>query len=207
MTRRPGIRLNLQYNISRQPSGNLAGSKPRCAVLAVGLRPCITRRNWLLLCESLNISHPTLLPFGITLHARQRFKTGRDAQRRRRTIEGRYLGQAPDTPGGHLVLVSDDSGQQKVLLTNTVYPLRDTPGNPTNPSTVYGVRCLLSLHSAWCSKTFPRPLKTPKTLSKTFQKTSQSPLQATKNLFKTSVSKPSQVLSETFPKPFKTSSS
>ena len=110
-----------------------------------------SRRNWLLLCESLGISQPSLLPFGVTLHARQRFKTGYDAQWRRRAVEGRYLGLAPDSPGGHLVLMPDDAGGQKVLLTNTVYPLKDTPGTPKKPRS-FRVRSPLNLRCAsWTS--------------------------------------------------------
>ena len=44
-----------------------------------------------------------------------------------------YLGPALNTPGGHLVLVDKD-GSSKVLLTNTVYPVRKgTLSEPTKP--------------------------------------------------------------------------
>ena len=66
---------------------------------------------------------PLLLPFGSEVQARKRFKTGFDAQWQSRSISAMYLGPAPSTPGGHLVLVEDD-GAKKVLLTNTIYPVR-----------------------------------------------------------------------------------
>ena len=40
------------------------------------------------------------------------------------------MGQAPNTPGGHLVLVRMESGERKVLLTNTVYPLHASKREP-----------------------------------------------------------------------------
>ena len=82
----------------------------------------VSNRFWLQVAESLGIPQPVLLPFGVRLHARKRFATGFTSHWRQRTVEGRYLGQAPNTPGGHLVLVAD-GGTEKVLLTNTVYPL------------------------------------------------------------------------------------
>ena len=81
-------------------------------------------RNWLTFCESLGVPQVPMLPFGLGVHARRRTRTGYQAQWESRTVEGRYLGHAPSTPGGHLVLVpSDPPGDMKVLLTNTVYPL------------------------------------------------------------------------------------
>ena len=56
------------------------------------------------------------------LEARCRFRI-RDADWAARTHKGQYLGQAPDTPGGHLVLIPAESGGFKVLLTNTVFPM------------------------------------------------------------------------------------
>ena len=86
-------------------------------------------RNWINFCESVGVPQPPLLPFGMKIHARKRTRTGYKEQWVARTVEGIYLGHAPNTPGGHLVLVSQDEGR-KVLLTNTVYPLRDA-GPPT----------------------------------------------------------------------------
>ena len=82
-----------------------------------------SRRNWVHLCSDLGIPQPTLLPFGVRLQARQRHRSGFASHWRSRTVPGLYLGQAPDTPGGHLVLVDCDGEEKKVLLTNTVYPL------------------------------------------------------------------------------------
>ena len=81
-----------------------------------------SNRNWVTMCESLGVPQPALLPFGMKLQARKRVKTGFPAHWRERTVSGLYLGQAPDTPRGHLVLTSGD-GEAKVLLTNTVYPV------------------------------------------------------------------------------------
>ena len=83
-----------------------------------------SNRHWVLLAECLGIAQPTLLPFGMKLHARRRFTTGFDFHWRSRAVLGTYLGQAPNTPGGHVVLVPDDKEDFKVLLTNTVCPLR-----------------------------------------------------------------------------------
>ena len=82
-----------------------------------------SRRNWVHLCSDLGIPQPTLLPFGVRLQARQHHRSGFASHWRSRTVPGLYLGQAPDTPGGHLVLVDCDGEEKKVLLTNTVYPL------------------------------------------------------------------------------------
>ena len=80
-------------------------------------------RHWALMAESLGIVQPALLPFGMVLHARRRFTTGYQSHWRERTVQGQYLGLAPNTPGGHLVLIPDERDGHKVLLTNTVYPL------------------------------------------------------------------------------------
>ena len=87
-------------------------------------------RHWCALAEQLGIVQPALLPFGLRLHARKRQKTGFGSHWSTRTEPGKYLGQAPNTPGGHLVLVEQASGENKVLLTNTVYPVRDTACKP-----------------------------------------------------------------------------
>ena len=98
-----------------------------------------SRRNWVMLCEAVGIPQPSLLPFGVKLQARQRLRTGFDAQWSTRTIEALYLGHAPDTPGGHLVLVGDPSSEPRVLLTNTVYPLASNSHTPNKPKyRIYG---------------------------------------------------------------------
>ena len=89
-----------------------------------------SNRHWVMMAESLGIAQPALLPFGVKLHARCRFATGYDSHWRSRTVQGTYVGQAPQTPGGHLVLVPDDKEGFNVLLTNTVYPLCPTPRDP-----------------------------------------------------------------------------
>ena len=81
-----------------------------------------SNRNWIEACTAMGVTQPNLLPFGLRLHARQRTRTGYQAHWRSRTVEGRYLGHAPNTPGGHLVLVGEGA-EQKILLTNTVYPV------------------------------------------------------------------------------------
>ena len=48
------------------------------------------------------------------------------------SVEGVYLGHAPSTPGGHLVLISLEEGP-KVILTNTVYPVRSHNGAIRKP--------------------------------------------------------------------------
>ncbi|CAE7227612.1 unnamed protein product [Symbiodinium necroappetens] len=82
-------------------------------------------RNWIGFCESVGVPQPPLLPFGMKVQARKRVRTGYQFQWEPRTVEGVYLGHAPNTPGGHLVLVPQD-GDFKVLLTNTVYPQRES---------------------------------------------------------------------------------
>ena len=42
------------------------------------------------------------------------------------------MGHAPSTPGGHLVLIPDEEGF-KVLLTNTIYPLRGAGDKVVKP--------------------------------------------------------------------------
>ena len=89
-------------------------------------------RNWVDFCEVAGVVHPPLLPFGLKVHARRRVRTGFEAQWEARTMPGVYLGQAPNTPGGHLVLVGEGD-EQKVLLTNTVYPLGEGPKGVRKP--------------------------------------------------------------------------
>ena len=86
-----------------------------------------SNRNWLLMCEALGAPTLSLLPFGQVLHARKRLKHADKSSWGPRTVRGKYLGQAPSTPGGHLVWIEDVDGP-KVLLTNTVYPIR--PSDP-----------------------------------------------------------------------------
>ena len=83
-----------------------------------------SERNWVQFGEALGQSQPLLLPFGSVVQARRkRFKTGFNAQWQSRTVSAVYVGPAPSTPGGHLVLVEED-GVRRVLLTNTIYPVR-----------------------------------------------------------------------------------
>ena len=91
-------------------------------------------RNWLNFCEEVGVPQVPVLPFGLRVHARRCTRTGYEAQWESRTVEGKYLGPAPSTPGGHLVLVKvEDSGEAKVLLTNTVYPLSKVEGRDGKP--------------------------------------------------------------------------
>ena len=94
------------------------------AKLEVGYWPLAlshaAERNWVEFGESLGVPQVNL---GVKIEARRRFKTGFEEQWQSRTVAGVYLGIAPLTPGGHLVLV-EDGDSRKVLLTNTVYPLR-----------------------------------------------------------------------------------
>ena len=90
-------------------------------------------RNWALFSEALGVPQPPLLPFGQPVQARKRTKTGYDAQFQLRTMPGKYLGLATNTPGGHLVLIEVE-GSSKILLTNTVYPVRGSgPSAPRKP--------------------------------------------------------------------------
>ena len=58
-----------------------------------------SERNWTNFCESLGVPQPPLLPFGLRVHARRRTRTGFQARWEARTVEGCYLGHAPNTPG------------------------------------------------------------------------------------------------------------
>ena len=84
----------------------------------------VSSRNWSLTCEALGLPVPPLLAFGQVLQARKRLKHSDSSGWTTKTLHGKYLGQAPSTPGGHLVWVEDKVGGHRVLLTNTVYPLR-----------------------------------------------------------------------------------
>ena len=99
-----------------------------------------SNRNWCNLCESLGVPQPVLLPFGIPLHARLRATTGYRSHWVSRTVLGTYLGQAPCTPGGHLVWVPDDKGGHKIMLTNTVYPLKPAPSERRPKFRIFGKR-------------------------------------------------------------------
>ena len=57
--------------------------------------------HWMCLAQDLGISQPFLLPFGLIIHARRRMKSGYGSHWTTRTVPGKYLGQAPNTPGGH----------------------------------------------------------------------------------------------------------
>ena len=90
-------------------------------------------RNWADFAESLGVPQPPILPFGTKVQARQRTHSGYAHQFQPRTVPGVYLGPALNTPGGHVVLVDKD-GSSKVLLTNTVYPVRIShSGGPVKP--------------------------------------------------------------------------
>ncbi|CAE7537698.1 RE1 [Symbiodinium sp. CCMP2592] len=80
-------------------------------------------RNWVRFFEGLGVPQPLLPPFGVPVEARQRTQTGYEAQWRPRTVRGVYIGQAPHTPGGHLVLIGEGE-DRKVLLTSTIFPVR-----------------------------------------------------------------------------------
>ena len=91
-----------------------------------------SQRAWVTLFTELGVPQPALLPFGMQLQARCRFRV-KEGEWAARAHPGQYMGQAPDTPGGHLVLISDDTGGSKVLLTSTVFPLgarEDVPPKP-----------------------------------------------------------------------------
>ena len=89
-------------------------------------------RLWVNFNEAVGNPQAPLLPFGIKIHARCRKRTGYDSQWESRTVEGVYIGTAPSTPGGHLVLLPEGDGH-RVLLTNTVYPLRGSSSGDKRP--------------------------------------------------------------------------
>ena len=91
-----------------------------------------SNRNSVAMCANLEVPQPAFLPFGMKLQARRRVKTGFSAHWRERTVSGIYLAQAPDTPGGHLVLTSLEDAP-KVLLTNTVYPVPERTAGTAKP--------------------------------------------------------------------------
>ena len=120
-----------------------------------------SQRNWVQLAQELGVPQQQLLPFGVSLHARKRAKTGFGSHWQARTVKGQYMGQAPSTPGGHLVLVLEEDGSPKVLLTNTVYPLRAPTGDVKPTRRIYGKTAphmLLRAVHAWpasvCSMAF-----------------------------------------------------
>ncbi|CAE7781653.1 RE1 [Symbiodinium sp. CCMP2592] len=88
----------------------------------------VSQRNFVQLAEALGVGQAVLLPFGTLLHARKRLKTGHKKHWEARTVPGKYLGVATDCAGGHLVLIQDGS-EQRVLLTNTVYPVDGSTGH------------------------------------------------------------------------------
>lgn len=83
----------------------------------------VSARNWFLFSESLGVPRAPLLAFGLPVEARKRTKTGFESQWQPKTARGLYIGQAPQTPGGHLVLVREGD-LVRVLLTSTVFPVR-----------------------------------------------------------------------------------
>ena len=96
-----------------------------------------SNRNWVQMCEQLGLTAVHLLPFGLQVHARRRLKHTDRSSWSVKTMPGRYLGQAPNTPGGHLVWCAFDGGFQ-VLLTSTVYPV--VPSTVTAVTPKYRVR-------------------------------------------------------------------
>ena len=92
-----------------------------------------SNRNWVSLAEQLGAPSLALLPFGMRLQARKRMKRAEMTSWASRTVEARYLGHAPSTPGGHLVWVCDDKLGPKVLLTNTVYPVGSSSADAVRP--------------------------------------------------------------------------
>ena len=91
-------------------------------------------RNWLIFNEAVGIPQIPLLPFGLKVHARRRTRTGYSAQWEARTEAGIYVGPAPHTPGGHLVWIPEKDGEPgRILLTNTVYPLRGQSATCVKP--------------------------------------------------------------------------
>ena len=100
----------------------------------------VSNRNWCNLCEAMGIPYPPLLPFGVVLQARKRVSTGYPSHWTSRTVSGLYLGQAPHSPGGHLVWVADGKSGHKVMLTNTVYPVAPRAVASAPRFRVYGKR-------------------------------------------------------------------
>ena len=73
------------------------------------------QRFWIQFCADLGVDLSPLIPFGTQLLARSRARSGDSEQWRSRTLPGKYLGQARDTSGGHLVLV-DAGGDLPILF-------------------------------------------------------------------------------------------
>ncbi|CAE6948457.1 GIP [Symbiodinium sp. CCMP2592] len=136
------------------------------AKLEVGYWPLAlshaTERNWVMFGESLGKPQVPLLPFGVKVEARKRFKTGFEAQWQSRSVPGLYLGIAPNTPGGHLVLI-EDGDSRKVLLTNTVYPVRgEDTGVPRRPKfRLVGKRSHFAIKVVAAARPFAVSEKTP----------------------------------------------
>ena len=78
--------------------------------------------------------HVPILPFGTPVEARKRTRSGYQFQWVSRTTRGSYLGPAPHTSGGHLVLVKESpDGPQTILLTGTVFPVREQSAAVVKP--------------------------------------------------------------------------
>ena len=94
----------------------------------------MSARNWSGFSEALGVPQVPILPFGTQVEARKRSRSGYKFQWLPRTTRGSYLGPAPHTSGGHLVLIrDDDDATRKVLLTSTVYPVRDNDDASVKP--------------------------------------------------------------------------
>ncbi|CAE7521159.1 RE2 [Symbiodinium sp. CCMP2592] len=118
-----------------------------------------SNRNFHELCAALGQPRPAMLNFGAPVEARKRLKSGHKKHWEPRTVPGRYLGQAPDCTGGHLVLVGKNLSDQKVLLTNTIYPLRPEPAPPKpkyrlsgKRSPGFATRAVAAVASLWPSR-------------------------------------------------------
>ncbi|CAE7380111.1 RE2 [Symbiodinium natans] len=96
-----------------------------------------SQRHFVQMAEALGVGQAVLLPFGVWLHARKRLKSGHKKHWETRTVPGKYLGVATDCAGGHLVLIQDGS-EQRVLLTNTVYPVDPLTVDGTTVKLLFG---------------------------------------------------------------------
>ena len=91
-------------------------------------------RNWAGFSTLLGVPHVPILPFGTPVEARKRTRSGYQFQWVSRTTRGSYLGPAPHTSGGHLVLVKESpDGPQTILLTGTVFPVREQSAAVVKP--------------------------------------------------------------------------
>ena len=104
-----------------------------------------SRRSWINVSLAFGSFQPTLLPFGLPVHAKRRYKIGAGSAWQDRTIRGLYMGQAPDTAGGHLVLVPDGK-LQHVLLTNTIFPIATKSDVQEPPKPRFRLRSKSSPH-------------------------------------------------------------